>query len=120
MGFFAVETGADPLFLQHLLWFFGHPEIWISLILVAILALAAIRMAQKLWQSGRKIGFAIFAALVLALTASYIGLALHAQALYVSGDLDGLIWWTYAQYLFFILSLLSALWIFFDWFKQRH
>ncbi|MEL6752629.1 MAG: hypothetical protein AAFO57_01285 [Pseudomonadota bacterium] len=41
VAFFVPATGGDPLVFQHILWFLGHPGIWLPGIIVALTALGA-------------------------------------------------------------------------------
>lgn len=55
--FFAASSGGDPVAVQHIIWFIGHPEIFIPLIVIAIgLILTAIaiffpKLGEAVWRA---------------------------------------------------------------------
>jgi len=82
--FFDPATGGDPLVCQHILWFFGHPGIWLPGIIVALAALGATTYAAfsmfRQGQAGYRAAAVALVAGVLTVTTFAVGGVVLADA----------------------------------------
>ena len=117
--FFSASAGDDNASFQHLLWFFGHPEVWITIFLWIILLIAIIKVIKRLWRPRKIFQIAIFLIITGILLTYYIWLSKNAYTSYVEGRGNELILLRNMKRLFLVLSTLSFVWIIRDWVKSR-
>lgn len=58
--FFQTEGGAQSEQLQHLIWFFGHPDVWISIATFAIIISGIVVCLRDLWRTEQRALFTLF------------------------------------------------------------
>ena len=119
-NFFNPSGGGDPASFQNGLWFLGDLSIWLTLIVWIFLLVAVIRIAKRLWRAGQTLWLILFIVAVSAVMSYYVWLSINAHSSYAEGLKlkQELVYLQYAKRIVVLLSLLSAVWIAFDWFKR--
>lgn len=84
-SFFDPAGGGDPVYLQHLLWFLGHPEVWWTISKIVTLAIGLVWGMRALLRRQLYFWLAVFVAAAVGLLIWCVLAARWAQASYVQG-----------------------------------
>lgn len=58
-GFFQTDSGGKSETVQQLVWFFGHPEVWVSIIIFGIMTIGIVGSLRDLWRVRDRVLFAL-------------------------------------------------------------
>ena len=110
--------GGQPEWAQHIIWYLGHPEVWVTLIAWFVLSIGVFKAAKIIWKRGHKIWFLLFLGVVFAAVSYYVWLSLNAYMLYIQGLGDAIIHLRHAKIIVLVLAALAFLWIIYDRLKS--
>jgi len=116
--FFEPSSGGDASF-QHIIWFLGHPSVWLTFFFWVLIFIAVAKIAKRLKSANKTQWMMLFLIAVATAVIGYAWLSVNAFQFYAEGlgrELSGL---RYAKFAIKILSILSGFWIAIDLIKAR-
>lgn len=116
--FFDPSSGGDPTH-HHIIWFLGHPSVWLTFFFWFLILIAVVKMTKRLKRANKTKWMILFLVTVTAAVIGYIWLSVNAFQYYAEGMGHELRMLRYAKLTVILLSIISGFWIVTDLIKAR-
>ena len=98
---------------------YGIPSNLEAILLLVLVALCILKLTTILWKRGKKIGAALFCLTGIAILLFYFRFASDAHGLFLSAQHGLLTVIQSLTVLFYIVAVITALWMIVDWLRPR-